>query len=55
MLARLYGAPTDGHSYDYLERFAEQDDAGDVHHLCLSVLGEVEAGLARLLAVGESG
>lgn len=41
VLARLYGAPTDGHSYDYLQRYADQS-TGDLYRLCLSMLGEVE-------------
>lgn len=52
VLARLYGAPTDGHSYDYLERYAEQR-TGDVYRLCLSVLGDVEDVLRYLLEMTE--
>lgn len=48
VLARLYRAPQDGHSYDYLARYAEQA-VGDVYGLCLSVLGEVEDVLRYIL------
>lgn len=49
VLARLYGASNDGHSFDYLAHYAERDGAGDVYRLCLSVIGEVEEVLRYIL------
>ncbi|MDY6771265.1 MAG: M48 family peptidase [Candidatus Nanohaloarchaea archaeon] len=53
VLARLYGAANEGYSFDYLQHYAAQDEAGDVYRLCLSVLGEVEAVLRYVLEMAE--
>lgn len=49
VLARMYGAPNDGYSHDYLERYAGDHEARDAYGLCLSVLSDVEKVLEYLL------
>ena len=46
VLSRLYGAPNDGYSYDYLKGYSGD---GDPHRLALKVVADVEKVLALIL------
>ena len=50
MLSRLYDAPNDGYSYDYLQGYS----GGDPHRLALKVVSDVEKVLALILEQAEA-
>ena len=50
VLSRMYGAPNDGYSYNYLKGYSGD---GDAHRLALKVVADVEKVLALILGQAE--